>query len=143
MSDLLIDDSLAVVPDKVSADDLSERHAALIRGEWEDWKTNGKLYEDMQASLLLDPTKRDQLRGHSMGYVKKSVDLSHAAGLGSLQRRDERFGVALNPQELAARKRKMQSRQQAVKAKGLTDMSSYSDNREMHMLSGGLGSLQK
>jgi hypothetical protein len=131
------------VPKNESAEDLSERHADLIRGQWDDWLTNGKPYEDMQFSYFTDPEKRQQLRGNAMNYVRNSTDQAYTSGLASMTRRDERYGVQLTPDEMASRNRKMQARKQATKAKGLSDMTSYLDNRELHMLSGGLSGMSQ
>lgn len=116
----------------------SNRKAALIRGEWDDWKTRFQPLEEYYASLLTDPAQRNELRNTTLGYVNDSANDRYQAGLSSLKRQDNRFGVGLTALEQNSRDRKMQAGKQAMLAKSLTDTTSHMDDREKQMMSGGI-----
>jgi len=116
----------------------SGRNATILRKQWDYWQQQYKPLEEEYASLVLDPTKRAALRNESLGYVTQSADASHARGLTALANRDARLGVGLDSLEQASRERKMGASAAAVKAKGLTDMAGYLDDREQQMMSGGI-----
>lgn len=118
----------------------SNRKASLIRGEWDDWKTRFQPLEEYYAGLLTDPAQRNELRNTTLGYVQDSANDRYQAGLSSLKRQDNRLGVGLGSLEQNSRDRKMQASKQAMLAKSLTDTTSYMDDREQQMMSGGISS---
>ena len=116
----------------------SQRNAAVLRGQWDNWKQNYKPLEEYYAGLVVDPAKRTALRAESLDFVGKAADSSLQRGLTSLANRDQRYGVGLSGLEQQSRDRKMGAEAALVKAKGLTDMSGYVDQREQEMMSGGI-----
>lgn len=116
----------------------SQRNADILRSQWDNWKQQYQPLEEYFAGLVTDPAQRNALRAESMGYVANAADNSYQRGMQSLADRDQRLGVGLDALEQASRDRKMQAGAAAVKAKGLTDMAGYLDEREQQMMSGGV-----
>lgn len=124
--------------DQGSRDYWGGRNAAVIRGEWDDWKKRYAPIEDHYAELFLDDEKRQGLRDTAMKYATSSIDNAYQRGLQGMVKRDNRYGVGLSALEQKHRNRTMQGNKQALLAKAKTDMTSYLDDRETQQLSGGI-----
>ena len=128
----------STAPETGSADYWSQRQANLLRGQWDYWQQQFAPVETYFTGLVTDPQQRQALRAESMGYVEQASKDGLQRGLQSLATRDQRYGVGLDALEQGSRERKMGATAAATKAKGLTDMSSYLDEREQQMMSGGV-----
>ena len=122
-----------------SSDEISEGYAEILRSEYDDWKDRFKPFEDEQRNLVLDSTKRNRLRRNALNYVNQGVGSALGQTRANMKMNDRKFGRALSADEKQSRQRRLGNQAALSLAAGRTRMRQTLNDRDLAMLSGGIG----
>ena len=123
---------------KPTADNISEGYADIIRADYDDWETRGLPFEQAQQDMLLDPTKKAQMRSNALGYVDQSVGSAVGQTKANMHANDRRLGRQLGADESKARERRLGNQEALSLSSGRTKMRQNINDREVNMLAGGI-----
>lgn len=121
-----------------TVDSVSEGYADIIREDYDDWKMRFQPFEGLQQDMLLDPTKRGEMRSNALGYVDQASDAAVGQTKANMHMNDRRFGQQLSADEKQSRERRLGNQAALSKADSRTQMRQDLNDREVSMLAGGL-----
>ena len=124
--------------DTLSADNINDGYADIIRGDFDDWQKTFEPFEDYQTNMVLDPALNNQLKTNALGYVDKSTASAVGQTKANMHMNDRKFGRQLGADEKKARQRRLGSQATLTKSSGRTDMRQALNDRKVNMLSGGV-----
>lgn len=112
-----------------------KKRAALIREQWDDYKTRFHPWEDK----LVDLSGNNEILNNATKFAQKSVDDSFYAQKGVIQRNNERFGI--NPNRIGnnADKRKLGLAKTLATVNAKNQAIDYAISRKNSILTEGLG----
>ena len=128
-----------VVGSSYSLDSISKGYADMLRGDYDDYLTRFQPYENYYQGFLTDEDQSAQLRSNALGYVDTAVNVAAGRQAANLNAQDRKYGVQLDATEQAARDGALGRQQALLGAKSRTDMLNYLGDRDLQLLSGGVG----